>query len=1489
MKTQKIMKILSVFMTVIMLLNAAEFFTFGTSAAAPTSYTDISVGQSKSVSIYSSGASKYFRFVPLTSGVYTFYSSGSADSYGYLLDASGNELIRDDDSGDSLNFSFAYNLIAGRTYYLRAAMYNTKTGSYYVNIIRGTSDALTLNVSKSVSLSAGGYKDIAFIPETTGNYTFSSSGSLDTYGYLLDSSKYQLISNDDGGSNYNFSFSYDLIAGKTYYLRVKFYSSSTSGSFSVKVVCNTVVEYLALNQSKSVTISTAGGQREYAFIPDVSGKYNFSSSGSFDTYGYLLDSSKTQLTSNDDGGSGLNFSITYDLIAGRTYYLRTKFYSNSTTGTFTVKVIANTLVEPIDPILPTNPNTDVWDGTIASGFGGGSGTQDNPYLINTASQLAYLAKRTNEGTNYSGKYFKLTVDIDLNNRNWTPIGIGVLTGDTYTTTKAFRGNFNGDYHTVYNLYIADTLTTFTGFFGCLYGANISKLGIVNASINGYGCGTSRCTAGILAGASSNNTYVSKCFVRGNINISAGSSFVDIASLIGDHYNTTVTDAYAVTNIRTTTSNGGHTGGLFGYSDGYTSTSRCFYYGNISASGGYTAGGINSNYSEFCGYYYNCYYVSNLSDTVGTSVSQAQLAVQSTFSNYDFESVWEMGSEHPVLRGFRGAGDGEPPHDHDYNQLVIDPTCQSEGFTMFFCNCGHSYDDLYIPRLPHVPGEWIIDVPVTCTSAGSKHTECTVCGEMLENVYIPTPGHSYTTEVTKEVTCTEPGITTHTCTICGDSYLTYIYSEHSYSITETKAPTCKTDGFTTYTCANCGDSYDEIIPGSHDYVAEVTKVATPEQNGEITYRCTICNNSYVEVIPARPDARVLLIQDRFPWTENNNVALLDKMVDDGYLAGWDITTTSDFDAADLANYGVVLIANDQTTATYNKLCEIQDALVQFANAGGVVIYGACDHGWAAGDIGYILPENVQKDNFYSQYNYIVDKDHPIVTGVNTDGKSLTNTLLYGNYCSHTAFFDLPANANVILQDGHGDPTLVEYSVGSGHIILSGLTWEFYYVRNAYDSHSNTTYTRNVYDDLVYYALGLSDSCSHAYDEGTVVAPGCTEPGYTLHTCELCNSTMKDNFVPATDHTPGVWMVIRRATATKPGLKAVYCTVCAEKVMEEVIPMIDNTVVTVTAETDTVMVGQTFEVYISVSECDPVKSIAFVPQFDPNVFELVSKEWLIPATIQVTDPEIVSAWTDATDINGNVLKLVLRAVDVAGSTPVSTEAYIQNTDIITLSVVGDNITVIRCTHELFDVSAVDSTYHINVCSVCGYNYLSVHTFDHGCDTECNDCGYTRAVSHMASELLSDDARHWHECILCGEVLDSEDHIYDGLCDTDCNICGEVREGGHVPCDRWEFDESEHWLNCSVCGETLERHSHDFDGEDDSVCDTCTYCRVLRGDIFEDGLLDSDDAIKLLLHVYAPEAYVLNQNGDMDGDGDVDSDDAIRILLYIYFPEEYPLSNH
>ena len=107
-----------------------------------------------------------------------------------------------------------------------------------------------------------------------------------------------------------------------------------------------------------------------------------------------------------------------------------------------------------------------WNGTSDKTFSG-SGTQTDPYLIGTPEQLAGLAERTNvDKEDFADKYIKLTADIYLTNfndpdtANWkewtTPIARtdrhSQSGGGSVTILYYFRGHFDGDGHTIYNMY-----------------------------------------------------------------------------------------------------------------------------------------------------------------------------------------------------------------------------------------------------------------------------------------------------------------------------------------------------------------------------------------------------------------------------------------------------------------------------------------------------------------------------------------------------------------------------------------------------------------------------------------------------------------------------------------------------------------------------------------------------------------------------------------------------------------------------------------------------------------------------------------------------------------------------------------------------------------------------------------------------------------------------------------------------------------------------
>ena len=129
----------------------------------------------------------------------------------------------------------------------------------------------------------------------------------------------------------------------------------------------------------------------------------------------------------------------------------TKTKTRLISAVIAVLVVAAALFLLLPTVLSTTASGEVWSCQAADSFATGEGTEANPYQINTAEELALLAKKVNAGeTSYASAYYRLTADIVLNEsledtpNEWTAIG---------TDTTPFTGTFDGDGHTISGIVI----------------------------------------------------------------------------------------------------------------------------------------------------------------------------------------------------------------------------------------------------------------------------------------------------------------------------------------------------------------------------------------------------------------------------------------------------------------------------------------------------------------------------------------------------------------------------------------------------------------------------------------------------------------------------------------------------------------------------------------------------------------------------------------------------------------------------------------------------------------------------------------------------------------------------------------------------------------------------------------------------------------------------------------------------------------------------
>lgn len=212
----------------------------------------------------------------------------------------------------------------------------------------------------------------------------------------------------------------------------------------------------------------------------------------------------------------------------------------------------------------TNRNAvDVWDGTVAKGISKGSGTEDDPYIITTASELAFVAEQINENSyekysnnKYYKKYYKLANSIDLNGLEWNPIGCSLSSENTQNSNRKFSGVFDGNQCTISNFKITVPQKDYYQYFG-LFGyvtGTIKGLGVTNFEINikttnfvyvGGMCGFLNC-------GDINNSYS-----QGKV--SANSRWICAGGIIGKSLSSNTSNCYSSVILETFNDDASNTG------------------------------------------------------------------------------------------------------------------------------------------------------------------------------------------------------------------------------------------------------------------------------------------------------------------------------------------------------------------------------------------------------------------------------------------------------------------------------------------------------------------------------------------------------------------------------------------------------------------------------------------------------------------------------------------------------------------------------------------------------------------------------------------------------------------------------------------------------------------------------------------------------------------------------------------------------------------
>ena len=269
-------------------------------------------------------------------------------------------------------------------------------------------------------------------------------------------------------------------------------------------------------------------------------------------------------------------------------------------------------------------------------FGGGTGTQEDPWLITSQEDLIALAEFLNSGNaetfdteaagvgNCHGYYFKQTADIDLTGVTWEPIG---YSGGCY-----FAGNYDGGGHSITNAVSTgkvdpDGYAT-AGIFGWVAFGSVANLHVKNANFVATGQNEYSYVggiAGVCYGSSIKNCSVENSSLesrRNNNNNCAG-------SIVGYSTGGTFEKCAAENNqVKTMAYGGGFVGEVDdGYGVGNSTFTNC-YTANCTvisetddSQGTSFSGGFAGEITDSTLTLQNCYVYQATLSTVGNAVPQ----------------------------------------------------------------------------------------------------------------------------------------------------------------------------------------------------------------------------------------------------------------------------------------------------------------------------------------------------------------------------------------------------------------------------------------------------------------------------------------------------------------------------------------------------------------------------------------------------------------------------------------------------------------------------------------------------------------------------------------------------------------------------------------------------------------------------------------------------------------------------------------------------
>ena len=230
-------------------------------------------------------------------------------------------------------------------------------------------------------------------------------------------------------------------------------------------------------------------------------------------------------------------------------------------------------------------------------------------------------------------------------------------------------------------------------------------------------------------------------------------------------------------------------------------------------------------------------------------------------------------------------------------------------------------------------------------------------------------------------------------------------------------------------ANTGgsDLYIQLDEKSADALA-VPAYSPPRASAE--GNSSMGDSTPIQPVTATGNPRILVIQETSAWG-----VFMSAVLDANFHLPCTVIPSSAIASTNFSNYDLIITVGDESSTYYSALSANVGKFEAFVSSGGVVQYQLATQG---SNVQIPAGASVEFGDVESQ-NRVLLPNHPIVQGL--------PALLLGNAANHCTIRNLPAGTQVVTDSNNLHlPTTVDYRVGSGHVIATGMTWEYLYYNN-----------------------------------------------------------------------------------------------------------------------------------------------------------------------------------------------------------------------------------------------------------------------------------------------------------------------------------------------------------------------------------------------------------------------------------------------------------